>query len=352
MKQLKKTAIIVCAITVAALIFHKVSQKATLQTIPNGFSRNIVHKTLVFKNKYNLKSNHYYIAGLTDTRIYLGSYKYRKNLTSLDSGLKVESQLPIRYPNMRIAWQALFLKVDSPNIYATERISPLVLNFNIQGDFVGKQVIAGKFDRVIPVSHNRSLMRSLDGNLNQRVLRSSSSHQNEISADTFKLTKQLDGSFCVDGMMAYYPDKDTFLYTYYYRNEFYRLDSNLNLIYAAKTIDTNSRAKITVATLKTSQKREDKMFSSPPLMVNKGAAISADKIYIQCALKADNEHQDNFNASDVIDVYSLANGNYAYSFYIPRLNDKPLTSFQVRHNTLVVLAGDFIYTYQIKHPSI
>ena len=85
----------------------------------------------------------------------------------------------------------------------------------------------------------------------------------------------------------------------------------------------------------------------PPQMVNGTGAVSAGKLYLQSMLKADNELPLDFAENTVVDVYNLLNGNYMASFYIPYLNGKKPSQFQVIDKTLYAVYGKKVILYNL-----
>jgi len=154
--------------------------------------------------------------------------------------------------------------------------------------------------------------------------------------------KQVDGYFCTDGFFTFDRESKRLFYAFYYRGTFACLDSNLNLIYQAKTIDTIKRAKIFLRNVGNHVTQ-----STPPNVVNKRFSVANGKVYMQSALKADNETKGNFEKFDVIDIYNIRNGEYTVSFYIPKLGIQRLTAFKVYKHMLVALYNSTLVVFKI-----
>lgn len=154
--------------------------------------------------------------------------------------------------------------------------------------------------------------------------------------------KQIDGYFCTDGQFTHDNRSNRLVYMYYYRGSFTCLDTNLNVVYQSKTIDT-----VKYVNIRLKQVKNKVTHSTPPNLVNKRVCVTNDRVYMQSALKADNETSSDFEDSEVIDVYNLENGKYINSFYIPRLEKKKLTEFKIYNNTLVVLYNHILAIFEI-----
>jgi len=134
------------------------------------------------------------------------------------------------------------------------------------------------------------------------------------------------------------------LYIYFYRNQFICLDTNLNIIYTGRTIDTNSVAKIKLAEIKSENK---KTFFTPPKVINKFNCVAGESIFINSTLNANNEDNSFFRTHSAIDVYSLKTGRYCYSFYLPEIEGKKIQSFRVIDKTLIAIQGRYLVTYTL-----
>jgi hypothetical protein len=121
---------------------------------------------------------------------------------------------------------------------------------------------------------------------------------------------------------------NSLVYLYYYRNEFICADTNLNLKYRGKTIDTNTVAKIKIAKLNS---RNQLTLAEPPLLVNKSACVWKNYLFVQSHLIADNENKEIFRHASVMDVYS----------------QNKVKSFKVADNHLVAIFGRYYLSYQL-----
>jgi hypothetical protein len=156
------------------------------------------------------------------------------------------------------------------------------------------------------------------------------------------LEKQIDGFFCTDGSLQIDHQANRLLYIYFYRNQFIYMDTNLRVIYNAKTLDTNTRSKIHVRTV-----HDLEILAAPPLLVNKLASISGKSILIYSALRADNEDKDKYRDNCVIDVYESKDGSYRFSFYIPRINNSGISSLILHGKQLFTIQGNSLVRYDL-----
>lgn len=147
-----------------------------------------------------------------------------------------------------------------------------------------------------------------------------------------------------DGMIHYDSKTSKIVYIHYYNNNITCLDTNFNLLFITKTIDTIAKSKIkTNRTITTG----DITMATPPLTVNKRSCVSNGYLFVNSSLMATNENIEYFNRSSVIDVYSLKNGKYKLSFYISPSKGDKLKEFKVDKKMLVVLYEHSLHVYKL-----
>ncbi|MNL00817.1 hypothetical protein D3C87_1212600 [compost metagenome] len=167
----------------------------------------------------------------------------------------------------------------------------------------------------------------------------------QLPADFFK---DRTDNFSVDGFTCYNKTAGRVFFTYYYRNQFLCLDTNMNVLYTGTTIDTNTIAKIKLAEYEADGKTIRTM-AKPALMVNKKGYSDGNYYYNEAALAGDNEDRRTFNKHTVLDVYKLDNGGkYSHSLYLPNYKDKQLTGFAVRGDLLMAIYDRYLVSYSLK----
>lgn len=166
----------------------------------------------------------------------------------------------------------------------------------------------------------------------------------------FNLEGQGDEFFSNDGMLKYSSKHGRLIYSHFYRGEFICLDTNLNLLYTINTIDTVRNPVIQVAT----RERSDEMRitkshiqSKLPRVINNNLFLDNEYIYITSELKADNEKNARWRSNQVLDVYGILNGQYRYSFYVPKYKREKLRDFVIKDNLIVCIFGDHLISYKL-----
>ena len=312
----------------------------------NGFSRILNPNFISTKKTLDIAYNSYYLAGLSNDSIYLGNYTAPAHILITDYNLADTQHIKMDVPDdLQIAWSSLRTTIHVPNIYTNEQITPFFLTGKIN-DFkiFPRNLESIKFNAFLPISPSCLIVRTFDHELEQNILASVTWDSSKIKRREYVLEKQGDGVFSVDGMLLHDPNSDCFVYLYYYSNQFLCLDTDLNLIYKGNTIDTISTAQMDVVTIASEQRTT---FASPPLRVNIKGAIGGNKLFVNSGLMADNEDDRSFNQMSIIDLYSLQNGQYHFSFYLPKHKGEKVSEFKVFDDKLVAIYGQYLVIYDL-----
>jgi len=316
------------------LYFRSISAADTVQ----DFSRRFVKESPLLIASGNLPDSSTYLAGSDDGYIYLGLSSDASRLLLLDSTLVNRKYLRVQYgPHSRTA----HVEVVPPKYYLY--------------DFVNRSLRAGSlnmadeislcegmiFSDAYPVDERSVIVRFLSPFTNEFII--GKSFTDTIVYAPALLEKQIDGVFCTDGMLRFDRQFNRMVYTYYYRNQFFCTDTSLNLLYRSNTLDTTTRARIEVAEIESEQ---SVTLSTPPSIVNQDSWISGGYIFIQATAKARNDKIEHTRAA-AIDVYSLTDGSYESSFYLPSSRSNRIRDFRVDRNRLIVLYKRSIAVYSL-----
>jgi hypothetical protein len=340
------TSLFVCAVFSVAIVISLGSISKKLSHQYSGFNRILPPHPIDLLKDISLKDDSYnYIAGETTTHIYLGStinplHLLQINIKNPGDTMTIRLTFENGEKNNLVFSRIL---VDSSFVYLLDGIKPAIFKGSVNNFKVNRYMYdSAYFVSSVPISPNSFVIRTLSSKLNQYVLAKESAQSPNIKLFPNILEKQIDGIFCTDGTLNYSAELSSIIYVYRYRNQFLRLDTNLSLLYKGKTIDTVSRAKISVANL-TSENAFT--ISSPPLSVNNKSYVANHWLFIHSNLLAKNEDKDAFDASSVIDVYNLKSGKYNFSFYLFNHGKSKMRDFKIINNKLIVLYNKTIYIY-------
>jgi hypothetical protein len=313
---------------------------------PNGFTRLFPPHVVSIKKSIDLQYNSFYLAGATSSHLYLGN-RTNPYLLLVTNYQLTDTQILILRPEHKfehLKGNGLFA-VDSPRIYFIEGKTPLLLETTYPSLSL-RQIRESPVYSIgtIPLSTTSLGLRMYDDKNGQIILAKENLNPPLIDKKQDVLQNQGDGIFSVDGTLLFDNVSKNLIFVYYYRNQFIRLDSNLNVIYRARTVDTNTVAKLNIASI---QSEGVTVLGSPPLQVNKQASVSNNRIYVHSLLMANNEDKAEFETSSVLDIYNLGNGKYKYSFYLPDIKSKNLTILLVFNMSLFVVHDQYLSIYQI-----
>lgn len=315
----------------------------------SGFTRNINTRFVSNLRQVDLGYNSFYIAGADGKYIYLGNSMGTRLILKMRADLTQSTKMMLSVTDsLGLRWQAVTVRVDSPDVYLSEGVQPAILHTTLPSLLPAKPLALDQtyFLSSVPLSPRTFILKVHDTRQQQYVLYKKTSGVPYNTYLTGVLEKQGDGYFSVDGALMYDPQTTHLAYLYYYRNEFIRLDTNLNVIYRAHTIDTTRKAKIKVSEFK-SGSRQHVMMSAPPLLVNKQGCLSHGYLFVNSAIKADNESKRAFEQSTVIDVYKLETGSYRFSFYVENYKGKKIQSLGIHGNMLVAIFDQYLCTYTL-----
>lgn len=310
-----------------------------------GFNRALKPNLVTQVNSFDLGYNSFYLSGVTNDHVYLGNYMSPLLLVRKDFTLADTSHLKLSAPETALDWRRVLVVVDSPIVYILEGTTPAILHTELPDlKNFKKNLEQPYFVAAQPISPSVSIRKVFDIRLQQHALNRKIKEQPYDTYSSGVLEPQGDGRFSVAGQLRYDPKTTNLLYVYSYRNEFIKLDSALNIIYKRNTIDTISTAQIEVAQL---DGGKELTMSKPPLLVNKNGYLTPSWIFINSALMADNESKESFEKSSVIDIYSVNNGEYQFSFHIPDYKGNKIRDFKVWNNYFLAMQGQYIVIYEL-----
>ena len=171
----------------------------------------------------------------------------------------------------------------------------------------------------------------------------------KLTSNTKILEKQIDGVFDTDGSFAVDPITKKIIYTYFYRNEYRIIDFDLQDYGKGKTIDTISKAKLSLIKLKDGTTKMDK----PPLKMNIMQVAYNGYLYNDSNSQAKLDPHDSRKDKRIIDVYHYLTNQYVYSFTIPEEGKENIREIWITSKYFYVLQDNLLIKYKRMHtPSI
>lgn len=321
------------------------------------FSENLIHYHNKLTRRFpqtpirqtaimDLKLNSFYFAGADSKQIYLGNNTAPLMIRILNSNLLQKQRTMIDLNHKELPFRGVKIMVQTPYFFVVDGTVPCVFKGKIKdwkarlvhqdGEyFTTAQAIDS--NAIAVVSNNK-----ISGDNVLAVIQLQDRGQTILNPKI--LQKQVDGVFDTDGMLLYSKDLQKIIYLYAYRNEFTVADNSLKIKYRGNTIDTISRAQLQITEDKNYHQR---MFSRPPLFVNKNSAVYNNLLFVNSAIPGRYEDDRMWKNSSVIDVYDLNKKSYVLSFAVPNLDGKRMKSLLVTKDQLYILIGNKIIQYKL-----
>jgi hypothetical protein len=315
----------------------------------NAFIRRYMPHALEKIGEYDLKFNSYYIAGMNDHTIYLGNFTTPLTMTTLDTTLAQVKELRISMDSLHLPYRRVRLAVKSPYFYLVDGTIPVLFRgkinewhpkvFSYNGAYFMEFVVADSLN--IGITTKTTSTRSTSLGLIQKARDTI-----KLKLNTNILSRQIEkGVFGSDGILLWNDTHQQFIYTYYYKNQYEKADRDMTYQATGKTIDTIGTPILDIAhdTSKDAYKLGGKT-----ILVNRQSATDGDYLYIHSDRLGRFEGENVLQSASIIDVYTITDNTYAFSFYLYHQRDKKLSEFRVNKDLLVAIVDDQLILYRLK----
>lgn len=313
----------------------------------NPFIRRFIQGSAIKNGQIETNSNSKYLAGADKNYIYLGDDRAPLHIMAYDSTLKIKKHYKIQLEKEDFPFTSVHIKIVPPYFYVVDGTVPVIYKGKIS-DWKAKLLMYGNtyyFSRAEVLSEDKIAFRTqlikTQGNI-LGIFNFKDSLQ--LSYAPQLLQKQIDGFFDTDGMMNYEANNKTFVYVYYYRNQFIVANENLNLIYRGKTIDTISKANLKVVKISETGQRK---IASVPTVVNQLTSISNNSLFVNSNILGRYESKQMWKRASIVDVYDIKKNIYKSSFYIHDVNKTKLQSMIISGKNLYALVGHHLVKYRL-----
>ena len=310
-----------------------------------GFSRRLDNRILSEQQVIKLSDSFQYIAGITDTLVFVGSNFNPSELSIYDIRSKSLCDRIQLTDHGKGLSSGVEVSINGSFFYVFDYFNGLVSQGSLAGRSVTTTIPIGlAFSDGVAMTKRSSSLRVMDNKGGEFFLAKVDS--SKIIPERDILIKQIDGKFCTDGFFNYNHKNHTLFFTYYYRNQFIAMDTNLQVKFIANTIDTISHARIKVNV----SEGGDITLASPARYVSVLGATSDDCFYLSSDVPADNEDPEMFDRVFRIDCYLVATGAYQSSFYLPHSRGMKLKSFAVLGANVIAVNGKHLIHYKFSKP--
>lgn len=313
----------------------------------NPFVRRFVSGSAIKVNTVRMPYNSTYFAGVSQNAIYIGDVMAPLYITTYDTLLKVKRTDKIQLDQINFSFHALQVQVLPPYFYVLDGTVPIIYKGRI-GDWKAKAVLKEEgyfFTRATVIDANSIAFRTQlekSGENALGVFNITDRIKTELKTDL--LQKQIDGFFDTDGMMKFDTQSKTFVYLYYYRNQYTVTDELLRLKYRGNTIDTTKRANLKVAYIRNSGQKK---LASPGFVTNRSCALRNNLLFVDSALRGRYEPIEMWDISSIVDIYDTAQNEYVSSIYIYDYNESKIKDMIAHGNNLYVINGLGLQRYKL-----
>lgn len=349
----KRTSILVTICLIGVIII--LSLLVYLTPLPNqrnnGFSRQWLSDAIKPLNHSTTELPISRISGASKEHVFLSGTDPRWILM-MDKMLYTKDTLQFAIQGNDQLLSSIDISVDSPNVYIYAKNISYIISSKVHAYQVDTQRLhTPLFTRAARVSEKLLIIRGLDSTQLNQVFKRIDCSTGKVLSETPIIENQHDGGFSADGYLKYDTLTNKLLYVQTFKNRFFCLDTNLNLIYTAKTIDTSYTGDTKVEVVKDGALTK-LMPSSARTIVNLDCFTNNGFLYISSGLRADNESIVTFNKSTTLDVYKIETGQYIGSFRINNPKNKRAMSMIASDKLLVILyKGGNIATYELNAPN-
>lgn len=313
----------------------------------NNFVRRFPKHPTTGKKTILLPHAAYYIAGYDKGQIYLGNRAEPLAVTIFDTSLVEKKTIHINLPKYNFPYTVPRLAVKSPYFYFSDGNVPCIfigdtLSWKAELKMYGKAY----FSILKPIDNNKAVIRAIDSKTKNNTMGLFTFNNNTaLKLNGGLLQKQVDGVFDTDGSLLYNSQLDKIVYTYSYRNEFLIIDSKIGSHTSGHTIDTTSRAQVSVASIKS---KNIKTLAKQPKLVNKLTATFGNYLFVNAALIGKYEPEIMWKQASIIDIYNLKENTYAFSFYVYNIEARTMDEFVVLNDRIVSLNGRHLTIEKLK----
>jgi hypothetical protein len=340
MMRRRLTILLFCLTGSCLLVFGLYRVSIWKSRHPNGFLRKLPSHQLKGLGFLKITGSSWYLAGTDTNKVYLGNWDNPKQLMAANLQNRTTSLGEIKTWDTLTYFKGAYIRSDAGHFYFMDGAKPVILKGNMTNLTLTEIQKTMHFTAAVPLSSNSFIIRAVSRAKQNVILKLTNG---KVTAK-YLPEQQGDGLFSTDGSLIKTEDNARLFYSFYYHNEFVCLDTNLNLIYKGRTIDTVSHAKLKLGRINS---LHETTLAAPPQFVNEQCAANDRYLFVHSALKADNEIDETLSEASPVDVYRIKGGKYLFSFYIANFNKEKMLDFTVRDHELIALYGHYLYFYQL-----
>lgn len=312
-------------------------------SIKNGFERKFMDNALTKTGELNFRELVKDIAEVTDSFVYtVTDNPYR--LLQYNRLNQTTQEFKLAIPKYEQLLSNFTMQVNYPRVYIIGSNIPGIIAYNLLTHEYEEYKLPKPFSRnVVQISKGTFVLRIYDStNKNQYLKKLEMLTGSEINS--FGIIEQRgDAGFSTAGQLTYDSLTATIVYTHFYSNRVYFIDTNLHLIREGKTIDT-FRSYQAKGRVNNDGGRIFYGYSAPPIILNLYAFSNEGFHYVLSNVQADNQKQ----RGKSIDVYKIPESEYIGTYELPEVQKRSIVNFKIFRNELFAAHDSVISVFQIK----
>ncbi|MBK5214972.1 MAG: hypothetical protein JJE55_15095 [Flavobacteriaceae bacterium] len=317
----------------------------------NAFQRRYLHNPIRNNDTLALRYNSYYFAGEAGDYLFLGNLTAPKHIMCVSKNLKDTNFIKINLPKSEIQYRYPRVRIIDSIFFLFDGTVPIIHTGNINDWVVDKTFYPlAYFTFAEPTSRNSLAIRTISSETGNNIL-------GTILLDTVPVVQlkpdilegDLDGYFDRDGQLFFNKQLRKMLYVYYYKNEFLVMAPDLKEIQVQNTIDTIKTPQIDVKELRSTQEIR---LGGKSVRVNGLSATYGNYLFVHSNRLGRYESDEILGYAAIIDIYSIQDKAYEFSFYLYHDPKEKLLSFWVNGRKIYALIGTSLYTYDIKKSNL
>jgi hypothetical protein len=317
----------------------------------NAFQRRYLHNPIKNSDTLELRYNSYYFAGEAGNDLFLGNLTAPKHLLQVSKNLKDTTSINIHLPKSDIPYKYPRVRIIDSIFFLFDGTVPVIHTGNMQ-DWVVRNTFKPEayFTFAEPTSSNALTIRTVSNKTGNAILGTialDSVPKVQLKPDI--LTGDLDGYFDRDGQLFFNKQLQKMLYVYYYKNEYLVMAPDLKEIQVQKTIDTIETPQIDVKELKRTQEIK---LGGKSVRVNGLSTSYGNYLFVHSNRLGRYESDEILGYAAIIDIYSIPEKAYEFSFYLYHDPKEKMHSFWVIGRKIYALIGTKLYTYDIKKSNL
>lgn len=313
----------------------------------NNFTRRFFPHAIDQGIPLDLKANSFYFAGNFSDSIYLANITAPLIIGKIYPEYKELVLDTLDLDNKGLDFKGITVQINYPSFTISDGKIPAIY----EGQFPNKTAHILKnnsifFSQLMMIERGHYLFRTHHKIKKENIVGTIQFNKGEqlpsVKFNDQFLEKQIDGLFDTDGLFVRDLKTGEFIYTYYYRNEYRRINKELKLLGSGRTIDSTFKAQITVTKTNNGQIK----MTRPPLKVNNIQYAYDGFLFNHSNLRGRHESEKLWKNSAIIDVYDYRRNIYLYSFPVRHKPDEKVKDFIVTKDHIYVLTGQNIIKYK------